>query len=76
MSTQTHHSGKIVDIFNERIFLGTIEVRYGKIQSIVEDETVTETSFLCPGFIDAHRGATRHDGNRLGPARDRQCPRN
>ncbi len=54
MSTQTHHSGKIVDIFNERIFPGTIEVRSGKIQSIVEDETVTETTFLCPGFIDAH----------------------
>ena len=54
MSTQTHHSGKIVDIFNERIFPGTIEVRSGKIQSIVEDETVTEKSFLCPGFIDAH----------------------
>ena len=54
MSTLTHHSGKIVDIFNERIFPGTIEVRSGKIQSIVEDETVTETTFLCPGFIDAH----------------------
>ena len=54
MSNDTHHNGKIVDIFHERIFPGTIEVRDGRIHSIVEDISVTETSFLCPGFIDAH----------------------
>ncbi len=54
MATITRHSGKIVDIFNERIFSGTIEVRAGQIHSIFEDDSVTEPGFLCPGFIDAH----------------------
>lgn len=54
MATITRHSGKIVDIFHERIFSGTIEVRAGRIHSIFEDDSVTESGFLCPGFIDAH----------------------
>ncbi len=46
--------GQIIDIPNERIFPGVIEIADGKIVSIREDETVTEPGYLCPGFIDAH----------------------
>lgn len=50
----TTHRGQIVDIPNERIFPGIIEVQDGKITAVREDAGVTEQSFLCPGFIDAH----------------------
>jgi len=46
--------GQIVDILNERIFPGVIEVRDGKISSITENAAVNDPGFLCPGFIDAH----------------------
>ena len=47
-------SGQIIDIPNERIFPGVIEVREGKIASVTEDPSVNEPGYLCPGFIDAH----------------------
>ncbi len=46
--------GQILDIPNQRIFPGVIEVADGKIVAVREDETVTEPGYLCPGFIDAH----------------------
>ena len=49
-----HLRGQIVDIPNERIFPGVIDIAEGKIVSIREDETVTNPGYLCPGFIDAH----------------------
>jgi adenine deaminase len=49
-----HLRGQIVDIPNERIFPGVIDIADGKIVSIREDETVTDPGYLCPGFIDAH----------------------
>lgn len=49
-----HLRGQIVDIPNERIFPGVIDISDGKIVSIREDETVTDPGYLCPGFIDAH----------------------
>jgi len=49
-----HLRGQIVDIPNERIFPGVIDIADGKIVSIREDETVTNPGYLCPGFIDAH----------------------
>ena len=54
MTTETRHSGQIVDIVAERIFPGTIFVRDGKIHCIEEDSSVTDPTFLCPGFVDAH----------------------
>jgi adenine deaminase len=46
--------GQIIDIPNERIFPGVIEIADGKIASVHEDQSVTEPGYLCPGFIDAH----------------------
>ena len=54
MNTETRHSGQIVDIPAHRVFPGTITVRDGKILRIEEDATITDPSFLCPGFVDAH----------------------
>ncbi|MFZ4484071.1 MAG: adenine deaminase [Chthoniobacterales bacterium] len=49
-----HLRGQILDIPNQRIFPGVIEVADGKIAAVREDQTVTEPGYLCPGFIDAH----------------------
>ena len=46
--------GQIIDIPNERIFPGVVEVADGKIISVREDESVTDPGYICPGFIDAH----------------------
>ena len=46
--------GQIIDIPNERIFPGVIEISDGKIASVREDQSVTDPGYLCPGFIDAH----------------------
>lgn len=46
-------SGQIVDVINRRIFPGHIEVRNGKIESVVEDPEVP-SQFILPGLIDAH----------------------
>ena len=46
--------GQIIDIPNQRIFPGAIEITDGKIAAVREDNTVTEPGYLCPGFIDAH----------------------
>ncbi len=54
MSQTSSHRGQIVDIPNSRIFPGVIEVRDGRIAEVREDASVTETDYLCPGFIDAH----------------------
>lgn len=50
----TRHRGKIVDLFRRRIYPGYIEVTGGKILAVREDRSVTEQSYLCPGFVDAH----------------------
>jgi adenine deaminase len=50
----TRHRGKIVDLFRRRVFPGYIEVAGGKISAVREDHSVTEQSYLCPGFVDAH----------------------
>lgn len=46
-------SGKIVDVLNQRIFSGTINIENGVIISVVE-EPVAETQHILPGLIDAH----------------------
>ena len=49
-----HLRGQIIDIPNERIFPGVIEIAEGKIVAVREDISVTDPGYLCPGFIDAH----------------------
>lgn len=45
--------GQIVDIFNKRIFSGEITIENGKISKIEEKEH-SVTSYILPGFVDAH----------------------
>lgn len=54
MGTSREHCGRIVDLRAGRIFPGIIFESEGRIARIVEDPTVTEDSFLSPGFVDAH----------------------
>ncbi|RMD60252.1 MAG: adenine deaminase, partial [Nitrospirae bacterium] len=48
-----HVSGNIVDIFNKRIYPGTIEVLDGEIAHIKEESNSYE-HYIIPGFIDSH----------------------
>lgn len=45
--------GKIVDVYNNRIFSGTVHIVNSKISSI-EEHAVEEEIFILPGFTDAH----------------------
>ncbi|MGL4520353.1 MAG: adenine deaminase [Phocaeicola sp.] len=45
--------GKIVDIIGREIFEGSIQIEHGVITQI-KRHPVTATSYLMPGFIDAH----------------------
>ena len=49
-----HLRGQIIDIPNQRIFPGVIEIADCKIVAVREDQSVTDPGYLCPGFIDAH----------------------
>ena len=45
--------GRIVDIYNKKIYKGELVVEGGKIKAIIKkDHQVTD--FIMPGFIDAH----------------------
>ncbi len=45
--------GNIVDIINQRIYKGEVTVSEGRIVSVLEKEH-SNTSYILPGFIDAH----------------------
>lgn len=47
-------SGNIVDIFNNEIYKGIIEIKNGKIKNIVKCNDVDCDNFILPGLIDAH----------------------
>ncbi len=47
-------SGQIVDLINEKVIKGRVHVKNGKIQSIEEDASITQTQVILPGLIDAH----------------------
>ena len=52
---ETHKfSGNIVDLINEEIFKGSIEVANGKITKLTKDDSITEDQFILPGLIDSH----------------------
>jgi adenine deaminase len=46
-------SGNIVDIIQQKIYKGEIEIEDGMIKSIKEKENV-DNQFLLPGFVDSH----------------------
>jgi len=46
-------SGQIVDLVNNRIFSGIVDVANGKITSLMPSNEV-ENQFILPGLIDAH----------------------
>jgi adenine deaminase len=46
-------SGQIVDVVSKRIFSGSLHIKNGKIFKIIE-ETVSDTKYIIPGFVDAH----------------------
>src|SRR5210317_187901 len=45
--------GQIVDIIGRRIYPGSVIVKNGKIEAIIEKD-VQEKHYILPGFIDAH----------------------
>ena len=52
MSKQ-EYEGQIVDVHQQTIYSGKVTVSNGKIESIEPVET-TQSTYLCPGLIDAH----------------------
>ncbi len=46
-------SGNIVDVLNNEIYAGTIEVKDGKIHQIIRIEEKFD-NYILPGFVDAH----------------------
>jgi adenine deaminase len=46
-------SGNIVDVINNIIYAGTIEVKNGKIHKITKSDETFKT-YIIPGFIDSH----------------------
>ncbi len=55
MKQNNHHfKGHIVDLKGSRIFKGHVYVKNGIIDSIVADDTITESHYILPGLIDAH----------------------
>ncbi|MCC7087038.1 MAG: adenine deaminase [Pirellulales bacterium] len=51
--TITTVSGQLVDIFNQKIFPGTVHLVGGRISRIEESASAPE-SLILPGFVDAH----------------------
>ncbi len=51
-----HHSGLLVDLFNESVYPATILVEHGRIASIerLAENSAVEAGYLLPGFIDSH----------------------
>jgi len=46
-------SANIVDVLNDRIFPGSINILEGRISSITEDDATYE-NYIIPGFVDSH----------------------
>lgn len=45
--------GNIVDVISRKVFRGFIEVKNGKIESLISDETAPDC-YILPGLVDAH----------------------
>lgn len=48
-----YYSGNIVDVFNERIFQGSVIVKNGVISDIIEANCKNK-DYIIPGFVDSH----------------------
>ncbi|WP_299987302.1 adenine deaminase [uncultured Pontibacter sp.] len=46
-------SGRIIDLHQQEIFEGTVHVSNGRISKIVREATAS-SSYILPGFVDAH----------------------
>ena len=46
-------SGHIVDVLAKRIFDGSLTIDQGRVAAI-DEHPVSESSFILPGFVDAH----------------------
>ena len=46
--------GKIVDVVNRRIYKGSVVIKNGRIEKIIETEKDIPDLFIMPGFVDAH----------------------
>ncbi len=46
--------GHIVSLHERRIFPGRLMLAGGRVEAIEEDASVSETTYLLPGFVDAH----------------------
>ncbi len=53
MESSFQLSGNIVDVIKERIYQGTVIIKNGKIENILEEETNSD-QYILPGLIDAH----------------------
>ncbi|MEJ2595140.1 MAG: amidohydrolase family protein, partial [bacterium] len=47
-------SGNIVDLYHSTIKKGTVDIKKGRIKSIINDPNIKENVFILPGLIDAH----------------------
>ncbi|RMD69097.1 MAG: adenine deaminase, partial [Bacteroidetes bacterium] len=46
--------GQIVSLHERRIFPGRVQVAGGRVVAVEEDPSVSEKTYLLPGFVDAH----------------------
>jgi adenine deaminase len=46
--------GQIVDLFQRRVYPGFVEFEDGQITDVQADDAVSTTSYIMPGFVDAH----------------------
>jgi len=46
-------SGQIIDVWQNKIYPGTLHIAQGKIQAIVPENT-DQTHYILPGLVDAH----------------------
>ncbi len=47
-------SGNIIDVVNKKLFPGTIYVKNGKIEKIIQASVLDYSGYILPGLIDSH----------------------
>ncbi len=54
MTHRSLHRGQIVDLHQDRVYPGEIEVEAGRIVALRETPSPQKAGFLAPGLVDAH----------------------
>ena len=54
MNSATCVSGNLIDIHRRRVYPATVVIRDGRIAEIVEEPGAAYSTYLAPGFVDAH----------------------